>query len=123
LPVAIFALSASVRLLFRTLPVAPRRSSGCAACRATSARVPLRRLDALPGSFTPSMANISRPISPCRSQTASTAAKMGAMSAPSVLTHWAIVVTWGRVSPQSAMNVTCSAQARAIARLLTIPRE
>ncbi len=40
------------------------------------------------------------------------------MSAPDELTQCAIVVKCGSVSPQSAMNVTCSSQARAAGRLL-----
>jgi hypothetical protein len=83
----------------------------------------LRCLDALLGSFTPSMANISRPISPWRSQTASTAAKMGAICSPRVLTNCAMVVKCGRESPLRAMKVTCSSHARAMARLRTMPRE
>ncbi len=94
-----------------------------AAGRSKSARVPLRCVEALLGSFTPSIANISRPMSPCRSHTASTAAKIGATWSPSVLTECAIVVKCGRESPLRAMHVTCSSQARAMARLLPRPRE
>ena len=56
-------------------------ASSFVACRSKSARVPLRCFDALLGSFTPSMANISRPIRPWASQIGSTAANT-----------WAIVV-------------------------------
>lgn len=59
---------------------------------------------------------------PWRSHTAKTAAKIGAIWSPNVLMKWAIVVKWGRESPLSAMNVTWSWQAWAMARLLTIPR-
>ena len=83
--------------------------------------MPLRCFDALLGSFTPSMANIVRLINPCRSHTANTAAQTAAIAVSVVLMKWAIVVKCGRVSPHSAMNVTCSSHARAIARLLTIP--
>ena len=63
-------------------------------------------------------------MSPCRSPIASTAAKkIGAIWSPTVLTQWAIVVKWGRESPLSAMNVTGSSHACAMARLLLIPRE
>ena len=85
--------------------------------------MPLRRLEALLGSLTPSMANISRPISPSRSQIATTAANTRAIASPAVLTKSAIVVKWGGWSPQRAMKVTCSWQARSIPRLLTIPCE
>jgi hypothetical protein len=34
-----------------------------------------------------------------------------------------MVVSYGRESPLKAMNVTCSSQARAMARLLTMPRD
>ena len=71
-------------------------ASSFVACRAKSARVPLRCFDALLGSFTPSIANISRPIKPSASQIATTAAKTRAMSSPSVLTNCAIVVKCGR---------------------------
>ena len=98
-------------------------ASSLAACRSKSARVPLRCFDALLGSFTPSIANISRPINPSAAQLATTAAKTRAMSSPSVLTNCAIVVQCGRVSPESAMNVTCSRQARSMPRRLTIPWE
>ena len=54
-------------------------SSFSARC-VNSARVPLRCVDAMLGNFTPSIANISRPISPCPSHTASTAAKTLAVS-------------------------------------------
>ena len=69
------------------------------------------------------MANISRPIKPWLSQTARTAANTRAMSSLSVLTNGAIVVKWGALSPQSAMKVTCSWQARSMPRLLTMPCE
>lgn len=52
----------------------------------------------------------------------STAANTAAIARSVVLMKWAIVVKCGRVSPQRAMKVTCSSHARAIARLLTIPR-
>jgi hypothetical protein len=88
-----------------------------------SARVPLLALEALLGSFTPSMANISRPISPCRSQIARIAANTRAMSSPRLLTKSAIVVKCGPESPHKAMKVTCSRQARSMPRLLTMPCE
>ena len=83
--------------------------------------MPLRRLLAGLGSFTPSVANIPRPISPCRPQTASTAANTGAMSGPGVLTKWAMVVQWGAVSPHNATKGTCPRQRRSVPRLLTTP--
>ena len=55
-------------------------ASSLAACRSNSARVPLHCFDALRGSLTTSIANISRPISPGASHTASTAAKTRAIS-------------------------------------------
>ncbi len=62
-------------------------------------RVPLRRFDALLGSFMPSIANSSRPMSPPHPQIATTAANTRAMSSPSVLTECAIVVSsFGLVS-------------------------
>ena len=57
-------------------------ASSFVACCSKSARVPLRCFAALLGSFTPSIANISRLIRPCVSQTARTAANTWAMSAP-----------------------------------------
>jgi hypothetical protein len=78
-------------------------------------------LDALLGSFPPSMANISRPISPCWLQIATPAAKTRAISGPLVPTKCARVVKCRAVSPQSAMKVTCSRQSRSIPRLLTTP--
>ena len=86
-----------------------------------SARVPLRCLEAWLGSFTPSIANSSRPISPRPSHTASTPANTCAMSSRSVPTTWAIVVKCGADMPHNAMNVTCSWQTRSIARLRTMP--
>lgn len=96
-------------------------ASHVVACRAKSARVPLRCCDALLGRFTPSMANISRPIKPWASQRATTAANTRAISSPNVLTKCAIVVQCGLVSPQRAMKVTCSRQTRSMLRLLTMP--
>ena len=89
-------------------------ASSLVACCSKLALVPLRRFEALPGSFTPSMANISRLMSPCASQIATTAANTRAMTSPSVLTKWAIVVKYGAVSPHNAMNVTCSRQSCSI---------
>jgi hypothetical protein len=43
------------------------------------------------------------------------------MSSPSVFTNGAIAGKCGRVSPESAMNVTCTAHARTMPRLLTMP--
>ncbi len=51
------------------------------------------------------IANISRPISPCPSHTASTVANTCAMSSRSVFTKWPIVVKCGAVMPHSAMTV------------------
>jgi len=83
-------------------------ASRFAAWRSKSARVPLRCFNALLGSLTPSMANMSRPRNPWASQIATTAANTRAMSSPSVLSRCAIVVKWGAVSPQRAMKVTWS---------------
>ena len=103
----------------RAAPYSPARALSSARCRASmvaaaasslvaraasSARVPPRCFDALRGSFTPSMANIARPISPCRSHTASTAANTVAIAVSVVLMKCAIVVKGGRVSPQRAMK-------------------
>jgi len=55
-------------------------ASNFVAWRSKSARVPLRCFDALLGSLTRSIANISRPIRPYRSHVARTAAKIGAMA-------------------------------------------
>ena len=91
-----------------------RSSIVCAICSNFSARcvnsagVPLRCFDALLGSFTPSIANISRPMRRCPSHATSTAANTWAMSSRSVLTKWAMVVKCGAVMPHRAMNVTCS---------------
>lgn len=92
-----------------------------ASCR-SSACVPLLRLSALLGSFTPSIANICRPISPSRSQASRTWVKIGDTSSPSSLTNAAIVVKRGALSPEIAMNSTFSRHRRSIARLETTPR-
>lgn len=57
-------------------------ASSSSAWRAKSARGPLRCFEALRGSFTPSIANISRPTSLCWSDSARTAAKTRAISSP-----------------------------------------
>ena len=57
-----------------------------------SARVPLLALLALPGSLTPSMANISRPMSPMRSQMSRISVNSGPISPSRVLTKAAKVV-------------------------------
>ena len=45
------------------------------------------------------------------------------MSSPSDETNPAMVVKCGRLSPDRAMKVTCSRQARSMLRLLTMPCE
>jgi len=75
------------------------------------------------GSLTPSMANISRPMRPMRSQMSRISVNRGPISPSRVLTKAAKVVKCGAVSPLSAMKVTCSWQARSMSRLLMIPRE
>ena len=98
-------------------------ASSFAAWRSNSARVPLRCFEALLGSFTPSIANISRPIRPCASQIASTAVKICAMSGPSVLTKCAKVVKCGvRCAAQRHERHVLAAGALD-ARLLTMPCE
>ena len=84
--------------------------------------MPLCRLSALLGSFTPSIANICRPIKPWRSQIRSTWVKIVEASSPSSLTNFASVVNCGALSPEIAMNSTFSRHSRSIARLLTTPR-
>ena len=71
-------------------------------------------LSALLGSFTPSMANICRPISPCRSQISSTCVKIAETSSTSSRTNFAIVVNCGELSPEIAMNSTFSRHSRSI---------
>jgi len=111
----------ALAVVVRRVRIVGAVASSFVAWRSKSARVPLCPFDALLGRFTPSMANISRPMRPSASQIATTAAKTRAMPAPSVLRKWAIVVKCGAVPPESAMNVTCSRQARSIPRLLMIP--
>jgi hypothetical protein len=69
------------------------------AWRWKSARVPLRLLLALEGSLTPSMANISRPMSPMRSQMSRISLNSGPISPSRVLTKAAKVVKCGALSP------------------------
>lgn len=90
---------------------------------ASSARLPLWRLLALPGSFTPSMANISRPIRPWASQIKSTCWNTAAMGSARRETKRATVVKCGASCPHRAMKVTWRSQAEAMARLETRPRE
>ena len=81
----------------------------------------LLALEALLGSLTPLMANISRPINPWRSQMNSTWLNTWAMSFTSMLMKWEMVVKCGQVSQDSAMKAMRSRQARSMARLLTMP--
>ena len=89
---------------------------------AKSARVPLHSFDAFDGSFTPSIANISRPISPASSQISSTSRYTDTISASRLAMNPAIVVKCGVVSADSAMNTTFSRHSRAISRLWVTPR-
>lgn len=84
--------------------------------------MPLRRLSALPGSFTPSIANICRPMRPCRSQVGSTRVKIAEASSPSSRTNVAMVENYGALSPEIAMNSTFSRHRRSILRLEMTPR-
>ena len=111
----------SSRARWAFIIVATAASILWASCR-SSAYVPLRRLSALLGSFTPSIANICRPINPSRSQASSTCVKIGDTSSPSSLTKAAMVVNRGALSPEIAMNSTFSRHRRSIARLDTTPR-
>ena len=85
--------------------------------------VPLLAFDALDGSFTPSMARSSRPISPWRSHTSSTWVKSAWASIPRLLMKCATVVKCGALSPETAMNSTLVRQAVAMDRELISPRE
>jgi hypothetical protein len=84
--------------------------------------VPLLALLALLGSLTPSMANISRPMSPMAVADEQDFLEQRPDLAPRVLTKAAKVVKCGALSPESAMKVTWSRQARSMSRELTMPR-
>lgn len=83
---------------------------------------PLLSLLALPGSFTPSMANMCLPINPIRSSVISTWLNRLVTSPPSSRTKRATWLKLGRLSPLIAMNTTFCSQACAILRLLINPR-
>jgi len=88
-----------------------------------SLRLPLLAFEALDGSFTPSMANISRPMSPWRWQIMSTWVNTFATASPRLLTNVLSVLWSGWLSPESAMNCTLLRHAHSMPRELTIPRE
>src|SRR5262249_46413406 len=73
----------------------------CAPLR-NSLRVPLRALEALLGSLTPSMANSCRPTRPWRSHPNSTWVKRRATASPPVATNSPRTVKPGRAPPQPA---------------------
>jgi hypothetical protein len=78
--------------------------------------------EAFEGIFTPSTANISRPMSPISSHTSSTSRYIGTISFSRLDTKSAIVVKCGALSAESAMNTTFSRHSAEISRLEVTPR-
>lgn len=114
---------AAASLAFCSVIMRCTAASIFAASRSKSVRVPLFALDALDGSFTPSMAKSSRPISPWRSHTSSTWQKRAWASSPRLQMKCATEVKCGALSPETAMNSTLVRQALAMERELISPRE
>ena len=117
----------------RTAAAASLPSSSCiaphpqrqGACTDQQQRGRMRFMERLPllGSFTPSIANISWPISPASSHTSSTLRKIRVISADQEETKSAIVVKCGVVSADNAMHTTFSRHSASILRLWVMPFE
>ncbi len=89
----------------------------------SSTSFPECSLEASEGILQPSMAISSLPSNPCSSQTSSTCSNTDSMASGKLLTKLAMLVKWGAVSQDKALNIILCSHCHWISRLEVIPFE